>query len=217
MFVCSYLWAHWFCFWNLFCEQFHIVHIWCFTHGPITRDFPSHRWCQPSLIGVAGLWNKDVFRPQYVTLTPHPPQAKRSPYSWPDAVGLRPRAFRLMMTSLTLALLAFLPLVVEGKVALVRMVTTSLLVVASLVTNLLVFAISAAWPRACNLKIAGKWSKKYEGCPKCAIMWNAPPSPPHHPHPVRMHPPPLGAATDAPIEEEGWCSDGLKLHLQSQM
>ena len=80
-----------------------------------------------------------------------PLQAKRSPYSWPDAVGLRPRAFRLMMTSLPLALLAFLPLVVEGKVALVRMVTTSLLlVVTSLVANLLVFAISAAWARACN-------------------------------------------------------------------
>ena len=80
-----------------------------------------------------------------------PSQAKRSPYSWPDAVGLRPRAFRLMMTSLPLALLAFLPLVVEGEVALVRMVATSLLlVVASLVTNLLVFAISAAWARACN-------------------------------------------------------------------
>ena len=94
-----------------------------------------------------------MFRPQYVTLTPHPPlQAKRSPYSWPDAVvGLRPRAFRLMMTSLPLALLAFLPLVVEGKVALVRMVATSLLlVVASLVANLLVFAISAAWARACK-------------------------------------------------------------------
>ena len=87
-----------------------------------------------------------------------PSQAKRSPYSWPDAVvGLRPRAFRLMMTSLPLALLAFLALVVEGKVALVRMVATSLLlVVASLVTNLLVFAISAAWARACNLLSARK-------------------------------------------------------------
>ena len=94
-----------------------------------------------------------MFRPQYVRVTPHlhPPQAKRSPYSWPDAVGLRPRAFRLMMTSLPLALLAFLPLVVEGKMALVRMVTTSLLLlVASLVANLLVFAISAAWARACK-------------------------------------------------------------------
>ena len=62
-----------------------------------------------------------------------------------------------MMTSLPLALLAFLALVVEGKVALVRMVATSLLlVVTSLVTNLLVFAISAAWPRACNLLSARK-------------------------------------------------------------
>jgi len=79
----------------------------------------------------------------------HPQLVLQGSYSWPDAVGLRPRAFRLMMTSLTLALLAFLPLVVEGKVALVRMVATSLLlVVAALVTNLLVLAISAAWPRA---------------------------------------------------------------------
>jgi len=79
----------------------------------------------------------------------HPQLVLQGSYSWPDAVGLRPRAFRLMMTSLPLALLAFLPLVVEGKVALVRMVATSLLlVVAALVTNLLVLAISAAWPRA---------------------------------------------------------------------
>jgi len=79
----------------------------------------------------------------------HPQLVLQGSYSWPDTVGLRPRAFRLMMTSLPLALLAFLALVVEGKVALVRMVATSLLlVVASLVTNLLVFAISAAWPRA---------------------------------------------------------------------
>jgi len=80
----------------------------------------------------------------------HPQLVLQGSYSWPDAVGLRPRAFRLMMTSLPLALLAFLPLVVEGKVALVRMVTTSLLLVvmATLVTNLLVFAISAAWARA---------------------------------------------------------------------
>jgi len=80
----------------------------------------------------------------------HPQLVLQGSYSWPDAVvGLRPRAFRLMMTHLPLALLAFLALVVEGKVALVRMVATSLLlVVAALVTNLLVLAISAAWARA---------------------------------------------------------------------
>jgi len=80
----------------------------------------------------------------------HPQLVLQGSYSWPDAVvGLRPRAFRLMMTPLPLALLALLALVVEGKVALVRMVATSLLlVVAALVTNLLVLTISAARARA---------------------------------------------------------------------